>query len=111
MPNLPPIPARIKTLKWDQRGYPIPWFVPYVDGVPDFRAHDGKKLVRAMREFRCWICGEPYGKYKAWAIGPMCAINRTTMDPPSHKECAIFSALACPFLNNPESVRRTTNLP
>lgn len=110
--KLPPIPSRIKTLKWDARGYPIPWFVGYdEDGVADFRTHDGEKLRRAMREKRCWICGETYGKFQAFCIGPMCAINRTTMDPPSHRDCAIFSAVACPFLNNPEAVRRTTNLP
>ncbi len=51
------------------------------------------------------------GRYKAMTLGPMCAINRTISEPPSHRECAIFSALACPFLANPRTKRREAGLP
>ena len=40
-----------------------------------------------------------------YSIGPMCVINRTTMEPPSHRECAEFAAEACPFLLRPRMRR------
>jgi hypothetical protein len=51
------------------------------------------------------------GGYKAFTIGPMCAINRTISEPPSHRECAEFAIRACPFLNQRESRRNAANLP
>jgi hypothetical protein len=41
-----------------------------------------------------------------FVAGPMCGINRTSSEPPAHKECAEWSARNCPFLNNPEQTRR-----
>jgi hypothetical protein len=41
----------------------------------------------------------------------MCAINMTIAEPPSHKECAVFSATGCPFLTLPQAKRREANLP
>jgi hypothetical protein len=102
------------------RGYPVPWFVqwflgdqPSAFGVgrPDFRVVDSRKFARAIRQKRCWVCGEPLGKYMSFAIGPMCAINRVTSEPPSHRECAIFSVKACPFMSNPDMRRRENALP
>jgi hypothetical protein len=46
------------------------------------------------------------GVYVAFVAGPMCGINRTSSEPPSHRECAYWSARNCPFLNNPRAVRR-----
>jgi hypothetical protein len=36
----------------------------------------------------------------------MCAINRVSSEPPCHYECAQYSARACPFLANPQMIRR-----
>lgn len=36
----------------------------------------------------------------------MCGINRTSAEPPSHLDCARWSARNCPFLSNPRQVRR-----
>lgn len=105
------IPARIARLPRDQRGYPVPWFVSWIDGVPDFRVVDDRKTKRAVEEGLCFICGDKLGGYAAFTIGPMCAINRVSAEPPSHRDCAIFSALACPFLNNPAAPRRETKMP
>jgi hypothetical protein len=44
-------------------------------------------------------------------LGPMCAINRTISEPPSHRECAVYSAIACPFLSNPAMRRHEVGLP
>jgi hypothetical protein len=109
-PDLPPLPARIRRLPVD-RGYPVPWFVAWVDGKPEFRAADGRKADLAIRERRCWVCGEPLGKESVFLIGPMCTVNRISAEPPSHDECAAFSARACPFLSRPHMDRRENGLP
>jgi hypothetical protein len=105
------MPRRIRALPIDARGYPVPWFVAWVDGVPDFRVVDGAKFARAIHGRRCWLCGEPLGSAGAFVIGPMCALTRTTSEPPSHPECAFFAIKACPFLTRPNAQRRSANLP
>jgi len=97
---------RMKTLPRDERGFPVPWFVDWIDGKPEFRAMDQRKYVLAVRENRCWVCGEKMGITKAFVAGPMCGINRTSSEPPCHIECARWSAMNCPFLTNPRMVRR-----
>lgn len=109
--GLPQLPPRMRSLPVDARGYPVPWFVAWIEGQPDFRVADGKKLVRALRGSCCWVCGEAVGKFKTFVIGPMCAVNRTTSEPPCHKDCAVFSATACPFLRLPLAQRRDANIP
>lgn len=105
-PDLTPLPERMKSLPVDERGYPVPWFVAWVDGRPEFRAMDGEKLVRAVREKRCWVCGQRLGVHVTFVIGPMCIVNRVSAEPPSHFECGLWSAVNCPFINNPKAVRR-----
>lgn len=104
--TLGPVPLRIQELDVDERGYPIPWFVAWVDGKPEFRAMDPEKFVRAIKEKRCWVCGQKLGVNVCFVAGPMCGINRTSSEPPSHLECAQWSARNCPFLSNPRMVRR-----
>ena len=123
-PNLPPLPARMQKLPVDERGFPVPWFVQWFhpDGKPverfvrqgdkpDFRVIDSRKKAIAHRQRLCWICGEPLGGYLAFVIGPMCAINRVASEPPSHRECAEFSARGCPFLTKPKVERREDDKP
>jgi len=109
--GLPELPQRMRSLPVDARGYPVPWFVAWVDGQPDFRIADSQKIDLALRRGCCFVCGEPVGKYKTFVIGPMCAVNRTTSEPPCHKDCAVFSATACPFLRLPRAQRRDANIP
>lgn len=110
-PGLPPLPEHLKGRPLDHRGYPVPWFVAWVDGVPDFRIVDARKLSVAIQQRRCWVCGNTLGKFYAFPIGPMCAINRTIAEPPSHRDCAEWSAQACPFLILPKAKRREANVP
>lgn len=105
------MPERIKRLPISPKGFPVPWFVAFINGVPDFRVVAEGKIVEAVKKNKCWTCGEPLGVYKAMILGPMCAINRTISEPPSHKECAIYSAVACPFLSNPKMRRNACSLP
>lgn len=105
-PELTPAPERIRFLPVDKRGYPIPWFVDYLNGEPEFRAMDPAKWKRAIKERLCWVCGGKLGSYLAFTIGPMCVINRTTAEPPSHLECARWSCMNCPFIARPHMRRR-----
>jgi hypothetical protein len=101
-PELEALPSRMKTLPVDERGYPVPWFVDWVDGKPEFRAMDGNKWESAVRYRLCWVCGGTLGVNKSFVAGPMCGINRTSAEPPCHLECATWSARNCPFLKNPQ---------
>lgn len=123
-PGLPPLPRRMRSLPIDERGYPVPWFVQWVEGEgdamkemppgqgrPDFRIMDGFKWRLAVRDKLCWTCGQRLGKLYAFLIGPMCAVNRVSGEPPSHLDCAEFSAIECPFLSRPKAQRREAGLP
>lgn len=105
------MPDRIAALPRNAKGFPIPYFAEEVNGERDFRVVSAVKMAHAVRNDLCWVCGERLGKFKAFVIGPMCGINRTISDPPSHRDYAIFSARNCPFLSNPLASRRTSNLP
>jgi hypothetical protein len=100
------MPHRIENLPRDpERGYPIPFFVAYINGKADFRIADDEKRVRCVREKLCWICGERLGKYLSYVIGPMCAVNRVSAEPAMHRDCAEYSVAVCPFLLNPNQKR------
>lgn len=88
------------------RGYPTPWFVETIDGEPEFRVMNARKWKLAVQESLCWVCGEKLGRHRVCVIGPMCALNRTTSEPPCHAECAEWSAKNCPFLARPHATRR-----
>lgn len=105
------MPDRIKRLPVDSRGYPVPKFVRWVDGVADFRLADTRWLHTALAARRCFLCGETLGRYMAFVIGPMCAINRVTAEPPTHLDCAQYACRACPFLTYPQRGRNTAGLP
>jgi hypothetical protein len=109
--GLPALPRRMRALPINEKGYPVPYFVEFIDGKPDFRVLDARKFGLALNQGLCWLCGEPLGKYKTFVLGPMCAITRTTSEPPCHHDCATFAAMACPFMILPRSKRRTANLP
>lgn len=111
--SLPDMPESMRKLKIDARGYPIPAFVDYVNGEPEFRAMNGQHLVRCVREKLCWVCAEPLHRNAlgfpstiAFLVGPMCAVNRISAEPPSHPDCAEWSARNCPFLARPHMKRR-----
>ncbi len=101
----------MRSLPIDERGYPVPHFVAWIEGKPDHRVADPAKLVRAHKLKVCHLCGKPLGSFKAFVVGPMCGVNRISSDPPSHRECAEWDAVACPFLSRPRAKRRQAGLP
>lgn len=119
-PELPPLPRRFQRLPIEERGFPVPWFVAWIDedgkecpvgqGKPDFRIVRSNGVPDAHNQQRCWLCGERLGVHIAFVIGPMCAVNRISSEPPSHVECADFAARACPFLARPHARRREVKL-
>jgi hypothetical protein len=115
-----PLPDRMRWLAKDHRGFVVPWFVQWFEagkpagygvGTPDFRIVDSPKFVRAIKQRRCWVCGAPLGSHLAFAIGPMCAINRTTSEPPAHRDCALYALHTCPFMIRPRMRRSAKDLP
>lgn len=108
-----PRPPGVDQLPVDERGWPCPWFIDWGpnEDKPDHRVVDGRKFVRAVREQRCWLCGGKLGRVKASVIGPMCAVNRITSEPPCHPACARYAIQACPFLSKPRARRNERNLP
>lgn len=118
-PELEGPPPRIAALPV-RRGYPVPWFVEWIvdgksapigEGEPDFRIMSGERWQRAVDSGRCWVCGGPLGAWRAFLVGPMCAVNRTSAEPPSHRECAEWSARNCPFMARPHARRREAGMP
>lgn len=101
----------MESLEVDDRGFPVPFFVAYIDGIPDHRVADPRKQVRALNEKLCWVCGQTLGNYLSFVIGPMCTINRITSEPPNHLECAQWAVRGCPFLSMPKMERRDADKP
>ena len=90
----------------------VPWFVTiWEDGKPEFRVVDPVRWNQAVHYRLCWICGEEIThRLYAFPIGPMCTINRVSADPACHLACSVYAAIHCPFLNDPDRVRRTDDL-
>lgn len=105
-----PVPRRMARLPRDRHGRLVPWFVGYVDGVPDHRVIREQGITEAVRLNICFLCGQPLGTYKAFVVGPMCTVNRVSAEPPQHRDCAEYAVRACPFLTHP-GMRRRPDLP
>ena len=105
------MPERMRRLPISDEGYPIPYFVPFIDGKPEFRGMDADKLGLCVHLKRCWLCGQPLGVHLTFPIGPMCAVNRNISEPPSHHDCALYGVRACPFLTQPRMRRNEKDKP
>lgn len=119
--ELPSLPAGLRHAP-THRGYPVPHFVTWYDeegnpsprgeGTPDFRVVDPAVLAECWTRRLCWVCGRRITSSRvAFVSGPMCGVNRTSAEPPSHHECADFAAQACPFLARPHMTRREAGMP
>jgi len=106
-----PLPANMLDRPVSRQGYPVPFFAGKVDGEWDFRVVHPETTIRCIREKLCWVCGKPMGSKKAFVVGPMCVITRTSAEPPSHYSCGVYAAIACPFLASPRMKRNAADLP
>jgi hypothetical protein len=118
-----PMPRRMQKLPINEKGFPIPAFVAWLDlkekiylaphtpgATRDFRVINPRYMDMVFRKKLCWICGEPLGVFKVFAIGPMCAVSRTTMEPPNHRDCVEYAVRTCPFMVSPRMVRNMKGL-
>jgi len=101
------IPKELSHLKIDSRGYPIPYFVSYINGKPEFRFIQPERIMMIIERKVCHICGKPLPKDFCYFIsGPMGLQNRISTDAGMHRVCAEFSLIACPHLFFQKSERR-----
>lgn len=105
------LPQEMARLPLDHRGYPVPEFVEWIDGKPDFRVIKTGWREACYRRKVCWLCGGRLGSRMWFVIGPMCSITKTTMEPPCHRLCAEFAVKNCPFLSKPMAKRNTRDMP
>lgn len=71
-----PMPASIRALPVDPvRKVPVPWFVRWFDGKPEFRVMDHDRLLEAVGRRLCWVCGQRLDNRATYLIGPGTAIG------------------------------------
>lgn len=105
------VPPRMARLPVDKHARLVPWFVAWIDGQPDHRVVGEGRLEDAVRFRKCWLCGGTLGANAAFVVGSMCGVNRTSAEPPSHRDCALYAVRACPFMVTPRMRRRESGLP
>ena len=103
------IPARMRHLPKDHRGYPIPANV-LVDknGKPHFTINDDEKRQVHLRKKRCPICDGALLRGR-WSVGgPASAFmaDGAYFDPPMHYECYRYAMQVCPYLALPSFSKR-----
>ena len=101
------IPQFVSHLKIADNGYPIPFFVAYREGKPDFRLLDARKYKHCLEQGLCAICGKKNIKESLYFIaGPQGMANGISTDAPMHKVCAEYSLRVCPHLALEKAERR-----
>lgn len=104
-----PIPNLMKDLPVDDRGYPIPFFTPIVNGKPDFRYQDAKKRTICLERGICAVCGKKLYPKSYWFLGgPLGLANKVSSDSACHEDCARYSLNVCPHLLYHKAERRTS---
>lgn len=103
-----PIPRRMRRLKRDKRGYPIPANVLIdANGRAHFTINDEAIRLRQLHQDRCPIC-DGLLTVARWFVGG----SRSAFDPrgayidlPMHEECAHYALRVCPYLAAPVYAR------
>jgi hypothetical protein len=99
-----PVPARMKALPLDPRGYPI-FAMAFRDntGRAHFTVNDGAVRLRMIREDRCSICNGTLLRGRWFIGGDRSAFDPrgAYIDPPMHSECAHYALQVCPYLAAP----------
>jgi hypothetical protein len=113
-PSRDQVPERIKRLN-QYRGQLVPWWVSWTslesdrptqvgDGRPRFDLSSRpKRFERAMREHRCWTCGDHLGTTVCFLTEPHWVVQGLSGEPPSHSDCAAYAATHCPYFVGPQA--------
>lgn len=103
------VPARLRRLDRDHRGYPVPVIVIRDrSGRPNFAINDAELIGRLVAEDRCTICGDRLLRGR-WLVGGCLsafAANGSFADTAMHDECAHYALRACPYLAAPSYADR-----
>lgn len=90
--------------------YVVPYFVAWYDAkgtqrhestpgaVPSFPTIDMRRRKLCLEQGFCWMCGKQLGAFKAFVFGPASAIAGIAVEPPSHRDCALYAVQVCPFM-------------
>lgn len=87
-------------------GLPVPYFVGWVGGRPDFRLLDAQRQGFCFAYAKCAICGSAGPTPKYLICGPIGLENRVHTEPAVHEACARYALLTCPYLSRADSARR-----
>ena len=104
-----PVPKQLRTNERDPRGYPIPFIVLRDKmGRPHFTVNDAVKVARCVSKRLCGLCGKRMGEQVHFIGGRRCFTDPrgAFVDPPSHRDCAVYALRVCPFLAAPSYGRR-----
>lgn len=91
---------RLAALDFDEkRKVPVPKSNVFPDGSVNFTLLNPQAVYKAGKEGLCGICMEPLDYWMAFIGGPISLSNRSYLDPPMHKECALAAVKYCPHIN------------
>lgn len=94
------IPEKMKSLPISKKyGVSIPYFVPIIDGEPNFRLADQEKLQNCFDHLLCGCCGKRLEKRRYFFVGgPFTLRNEVSTDAPMHYLCAAYAVQVCPHI-------------
>lgn len=96
------MPDRMARLPLTDKGYPALFFAAVIDGKPNIRVIDAVKFKLCLAEKLCWLCGEPLESEMTFVVSTDHLNIQKALEPPSHRECAEYAMVACPFITNPD---------
>lgn len=112
-----PTPAAVAARPRDARGYPVLAITPWEGGEPLFAATAPARIHVCAAERRCSVCGLPMEPGPVWRIadgdesaaiaaaqeaGKAYRTRGGTAEPPGHRACMLYAAVACPWLAGAE---------
>src|SRR5688572_9421849 len=101
-----PMPIYIARLPRDERGFPIPFFAPTIEGKKSFAVSDSSKRLKCAKHRLYWIRGKRLRLLIAFVGGPCCVEIHAYSDGPMHVDCAIYAVKVCPWMALPEYKKR-----
>lgn len=111
-----PTPAAVAARPRDARGFPVLAITPWEGGEPQFAVTAPARVHVCAAERRCSVCGLEIGPGPVWRIadgeeaeaisaaqaaGKVYVDRAGIIEPPGHRACMLYAAVACPWLAGP----------